>query len=61
MRDSPADNQQVTLFLRLLLDGTGQLVHGEALDASGRPLGRFRVWTELERLVRRTPPAPNHP
>jgi hypothetical protein len=55
MKESLTDNRQVTLLLRLVLAQTGRLVHGEALDLSGRSLGRFRAWEELEAVVRRAP------
>ncbi len=47
-----SDDQYVTLILRLLVDPEGRLVHGEVLDAAGRPCRRFRVWSGLARAVR---------
>ena len=47
-----SDNQYVTLILRLLVDPEGRLVHGEVLDAVGRPCRRFRGWGGLARAVR---------
>ena len=59
MTDSLTSNRQLTLLLRLLLDEHGALVYGEVLYLSGRSLGRFRAWEELDRLIGGRPPDPD--
>jgi hypothetical protein len=51
MKDSLTDKWHVTLVVRLLVEETGQIVYGEAVDLEGRSLGRFRGWEELGAIV----------
>jgi hypothetical protein len=49
--DRLADKQPVTVIVRLLIDASGQLVHGEVADLAGRVRGRFRRWDRLAQAV----------
>ncbi|HMN29601.1 MAG TPA: hypothetical protein PKE45_15740 [Caldilineaceae bacterium] len=46
-----AEQQNVTLILRLVLDRKGQLVHGTVLDVLDGPVARFAGWGGLVRLL----------
>jgi hypothetical protein len=46
------EKRQVTLILRLVLDGQGRLQYGEAVDTEARSQGRFVGWRGLTRTVR---------
>lgn len=52
MQHSLADKHQVSLILRLTLDGDGSFVHGELVDLQGKRIGRFIDWQELTRMLR---------
>jgi hypothetical protein len=43
--------RQVTLILRVVLDAQGRIESGEAVDAHGKPQGRFRGRDGLSRTV----------
>ena len=47
MHNHLADKRQITLVLRLTVDGRGQLVHGEVVGLRGEVLGRFATWARL--------------
>lgn len=42
----------VTLVLRLLVNGKGQLVQGEVVTLEAQSLSRFTKWRELTQAVR---------
>jgi hypothetical protein len=42
----------VVVVVRLTLGPTGELSHGEIVDASNRVQGRFATWTDLVPTVR---------
>jgi hypothetical protein len=46
-RDELGHRRLVTVVLRLVLDRDGLVVHGEILDNSSRPSGRFAGWDRL--------------
>ena len=46
-----ADNRNLTLLVRLLLDPTGHLVHGELVELDGASRGTFRNWESLVELL----------
>ena len=50
--DSLAHRHHAVVLLRLVLDGSGQLSHGEVVDASGRVRGRFDDWPAMIRVMR---------
>ena len=45
------DHRNLTLMLRLVVDRTGQLVHGELVDLDGASRGRFLNWDALVQLL----------
>jgi hypothetical protein len=50
--DSLAQRHHTVVVLRLVLDGSGRLSHGEVVDASGRIRGRFGDWEAMIRVLR---------
>lgn len=50
--DSLARRHHTVVVLRLVLDGSGRLSHGEVVDASGRIRGRFGDWEAMVRVLR---------
>ena len=44
--------RHVTAVLRLVVDDTAALSHGEILDSSGRPQQRFSDWNSLVPTLR---------
>ena len=50
--DSLAQRHHSVVVLRLVLDGSGRLSHGEVVDASGRVRGRFGDWEAMIRVLR---------
>jgi len=50
--DSLAQRHHSVVVLRLVLDGSGRLSHGEVVDASGRVRGRFGDWEAMVRVLR---------
>jgi hypothetical protein len=46
------EQQSVTLVLRLVLDASGRLRYGEAVDTEAQSQGRFVGWDGLTRTVR---------
>lgn len=46
-----SDLDNVTVSLRLVLDASGQLVNGSAIDPNGESIGRFRTMGEAASLV----------
>jgi hypothetical protein len=46
------DKLLVTVILRLVLERTGELDHGEVVDVGGNVHGRFNRWSAAMRLVR---------
>jgi hypothetical protein len=48
-----AAKRNVSVILRLVLDEQGRLQQGEALDAEGRPGGRFDGWEAMVSVIRR--------
>jgi hypothetical protein len=49
------EQRSVTLILRLVLDASGRLQYGEAVDTEARSQGRFVGWRGLTRTVRAWP------
>ncbi len=47
-----ADAHNVTVILRLVLNGRGELTHGEIVDMEGKPWGQFMRWAGLTRSLR---------
>jgi hypothetical protein len=45
--------EYVTLVVRLLVDRSGRLDHGEVVDTQGTVRGRFKDWSGLLSAVRR--------
>ena len=45
------DKRHVTLVLRLVVNATGRLVHGEIGDLEGTARGRFAAWDKLATSV----------
>jgi hypothetical protein len=46
------DLRYVTVLLRLLVTGSGQLIQGEVVSLDQRSLGHFRRWQEAVRVIR---------
>jgi hypothetical protein len=46
------EQRSVTLIVRLVLDASGRLQYGEAVDTEVRSQGRFVEWDGLTRTVR---------
>ena len=46
-----ADLRNVTVLLRLVVDPTGKLVHGELVNLDGESRGRFLSWDRLLELL----------
>jgi hypothetical protein len=46
------EQRAVTLILRLVLDASGRLQYGEAVDTEAQSQGRFVGWDGLRRTVR---------
>ena len=46
-----AGNRNMTVLLRLVVDPSGDLVHGELIDLDGEPYGRFLSWDRLIELL----------
>jgi hypothetical protein len=46
-----AENRNMTVLLRLVIDPGGHLVHGELIDVDGEPYGRFLSWDRLIELL----------
>jgi hypothetical protein len=46
------EKRYITAILRLLLNESGELVHGELADVEGRPNKRFVGWEGLMAAVR---------
>jgi hypothetical protein len=51
-REELDEKRYITAILRLLLDVSGELVHGELADVEGRPGKRFVGWEGLIGAVR---------
>jgi hypothetical protein len=51
-----ADAQQVTLILRLVLNGGGSLLHGEMIHLQNNIRSQFRDWAELIQVLQKTMP-----
>jgi len=47
-----ADLRALTVVLRLVVDRTGQMVHGEMVDVQGTTIDRFVAWPEMYEAVR---------
>jgi hypothetical protein len=47
-----AEQQYVTVILRLVLGDRGGLLRGELADAAGERLSRFRGWEGLAEAIR---------
>jgi hypothetical protein len=45
--DTLSEKRQVTLVLRLLLDGENNLLRGDLVDVTGQSLGHFTDWISL--------------
>lgn len=45
------DKRHVTLVLRMVVDATGTLMHGEIGDLNGITRGRFAAWDRLAASV----------
>ncbi|MFI9381959.1 hypothetical protein [Kutzneria sp. NPDC052558] len=50
--DSLGQRRHSVVVLRLVLDGSGRLSHGELVDTSGRVRGRFGDWEAMIRVLR---------
>ena len=46
-----ADHRNLTLLLRLVVDPSDHLVHGELVDVDGTGRGRFLNWERLVELL----------
>jgi hypothetical protein len=46
-----ADHRNLTVMLRLVVDPTGHLMHGELIDLDGSSHGRFLNWERLIELL----------
>jgi hypothetical protein len=46
-----ADNRNLTLLVRLVVDPAGHLVHGELVELDGASRGSFRAWETLVQLL----------
>lgn len=46
-----ADKRLKLLVLRLTLDGSGSLVHGEVIEPDGTRIGLFHEWRALPQLL----------
>ncbi len=46
-----ADHRNLTVMLRLVVDPTGHLMHGELIDLDGSSRGRFLNWERLIELL----------
>jgi hypothetical protein len=47
-----SNQRQVSVILRFVIDNLGRLTHGEVVDLSGRPVGRFNTWPHLAPILR---------
>jgi len=56
--NGPTESHHVTVMLRLLLDKSGELVHGEVVDLQGQVFARFADWQAAIRVVRAWPASP---
>jgi hypothetical protein len=45
-------HHQVVVVLRLVVDRTGRLSHGEVVDSEGASVGRFSDWRRISPIVR---------
>lgn len=54
--DKLADAQQVTLILRLVLNGGGSLIHGEMIHLQNNIRSQFRDWAELMQALQKSMP-----
>jgi hypothetical protein len=52
-RDDLAGRRLVTVVLRLVLFGRGDLASGELVDETNRVFGRFQTWDGLTTTLRR--------
>jgi hypothetical protein len=50
--DELDDKRQVTVILRLVLEHSGALHHGEVIDVDGNVRGRFNRWSTALVLIR---------
>jgi len=50
-REHLADHRNVTVLVRLVVEPSGQLVHGELVDLHGESLGYFKDWARLNELL----------
>ena len=50
--DRLAERRYITVVLRVLVDGRGQLVHAELVSPVGAESRRVGHWRELARMVR---------
>ncbi len=49
--DGVAEARHMTLILRLVVDRSGQLHHGELIDVGTKSTSRFKKWDELIRIL----------
>lgn len=54
--DRLADAQQVTVILRLVLDGGGYLLHGEMINLQNNIRSQFKDWAELMQALQKGMP-----
>jgi hypothetical protein len=54
--DKLADAQQVTLILRLVLNGGGSLLHGEMIHLQNNIRSQFRDWAEFMQVLQKSMP-----
>jgi hypothetical protein len=54
--DKLADAQQVTLILRLVLNGGGSLLHGEMIHLQHNIRSQFMDWAELMQVLQKMMP-----
>jgi hypothetical protein len=54
--DKLADAKQVTLILRLVLNGGGTLLHGEMIHLQNNVRSQFRDWAELLQTLQESMP-----
>jgi hypothetical protein len=57
--DDLASRRLVTVILRLVLFGRGDLASGELVDETNRVFGRFQTWEGLTMVLRRWLQAPD--
>jgi hypothetical protein len=45
--DRLSDKRTLAVIVRLVIDGDGQLLHGDLINEAGRRNGHFTAWAEL--------------